>query len=117
MQGDVMTKKFNQVWINQTDLGKKFGLSAVNIGKILIEHQLKDPKSGGATQKGNRRWICEVYPPKKLNSPPPQWDSQFIAMAIDCGLSEDMQTNFEKVSRFYDRIIYKELIDAQKQTL
>jgi hypothetical protein len=55
--------------------------------------------------------------PKKLNSPPPQWDSQFIAMAIDCGLSEDMQTNFEKVSRFYDRIIYKELIDTQKQTL
>jgi hypothetical protein len=51
MQGNIMTKKFNQVWISQTDLGKKFGLSTVNIGEILIEHQLKGPKSGGATQK------------------------------------------------------------------
>jgi len=46
-----MTKKFSQVWVNQTELGKKFGLSAVAIGKILIEHELKDSKNGQATQK------------------------------------------------------------------
>ena len=46
-----MAKKFNQIWINQTGLGKKFGLSAVQVGQILIEHELKDPKSGQATQK------------------------------------------------------------------
>ena len=46
-----MKKKFNQTWINQTDLGKKFGLTAVDVGKILIENELKDPKSGQATLK------------------------------------------------------------------
>lgn len=35
-----MIKKFNQVWANQTNLGKKFGLSAVDVGKILIEYEL-----------------------------------------------------------------------------
>lgn len=45
-----MTKKFNQVWVNQTELGKKFGLSAIAIGKILVEHELK-AKNGQATQK------------------------------------------------------------------
>jgi hypothetical protein len=46
-----MTKKFSQIWVNQTELGKKFGLSAVSVGKILIEHELKDSKTGQATQK------------------------------------------------------------------
>ncbi len=46
-----MTKKFSQVWVNQTELGKKFGLSAIDVGKILIEQELKDPKSGRATPK------------------------------------------------------------------
>jgi hypothetical protein len=46
-----MAKKFNQVWVNQTELGKEFGLSALDLGKILIEQELKDPKSGRATQK------------------------------------------------------------------
>ena len=44
-----MVNKFNRVWSNQTNLGKIFGLSAVAIGKILIEHGLKDHKSGQAT--------------------------------------------------------------------
>ncbi len=43
--------------------------------------------------------------PQKLDSPPIQWNSQFIAMATECGVSEDMQANFEKVSKFYDRIV------------
>ena len=45
-----MKYKFDHVWISQTNLGKQFGLSAIEVGKILIEHQLKDPKNGWATQ-------------------------------------------------------------------
>jgi hypothetical protein len=63
-----VTKKFNQVWINQTDLGKKFELSAVNIGKILIEHQLKDSKSGGATQKAIEEGYAKSTPLKNGTS-------------------------------------------------
>jgi len=43
-------KKFTQIWSNQTDLGKKFGISAVAVGKILIQHELKDPQ----TKQANR---------------------------------------------------------------
>ena len=37
-------KKFNQIWSNQTNLGKKFRLSAIAIGKLLIDNGLKDKK-------------------------------------------------------------------------
>jgi hypothetical protein len=42
-------KKFNQAWKNQTDLGKRFGLSAIAVGKILSEKGLKTGRD--ATQK------------------------------------------------------------------
>jgi len=44
-------KKFNQIWSNQTNLGKKFGLSAIAIGKLLVEEGLKDQKTKLATKK------------------------------------------------------------------
>ena len=44
-------KKFNQMWSNQTDLGKKFGLSAIAVGKLLTEAGLKDPTTKLATKK------------------------------------------------------------------
>ena len=59
-----MTKKFSQVWVNQTELGKKFGLSAMDIGKILIEQELKDPKSGRATQKAIESGYAKSTPLK-----------------------------------------------------
>lgn len=44
-------KKFSQVWSNQTELGKKFGISAIAVGKLLIEAGLKDPATKLASQK------------------------------------------------------------------
>ena len=44
-------KKFNQIWSSQTDLGKKFGLSAIAVGKLLIEAGLKDAVTKSATEK------------------------------------------------------------------
>jgi hypothetical protein len=43
--------KFNQIWSNQTDIGKKFSLSAIAVGKLLIKAGLKDPITKLATQK------------------------------------------------------------------
>lgn len=39
------------MWSNQTELGKKFGISAIAVGKLLIEAGLKDPTTKLATNK------------------------------------------------------------------
>lgn len=44
-------KKFGKIWSNQTDLGKKFGISAIVVGKLLIENGLKDSVTKLATKK------------------------------------------------------------------
>lgn len=41
--------KYNDLWKNQTEIGKMFGISAIKIGKILKENGLKHPKSNHAT--------------------------------------------------------------------
>jgi predicted nucleotidyltransferase component of viral defense system len=43
--------------------------------------------------------------PERLVPPPKEWNVQFTTMAAECGLFQDMQENFEKVSEFYNRII------------
>jgi predicted nucleotidyltransferase component of viral defense system len=43
--------------------------------------------------------------PNNLAPPPVQWNAQFIEMAAECGLSQNMQENFEKISEFYNRIV------------
>lgn len=40
--------------------------------------------------------------PHKLESPPTEWEMQFIAMATECGLSQDMHMSFKTISKFYD---------------
>jgi hypothetical protein len=44
-------KKFREIWSNQTELGKKFDISAIEVGKILIQYGLKDPNTKEATKK------------------------------------------------------------------
>lgn len=41
--------------------------------------------------------------PLKLPTPPIEWETRFIEMAIECGLSQDMQMCFRKISDFYDQ--------------
>ncbi len=43
--------------------------------------------------------------PQRLDPPPAIWDGQFIEMAAECGLSQNMQENFEKISEFYNQIM------------
>lgn len=44
-------QNWSKLWSNQTDLGKKFGISAIAVGKILVEAELKDPITKRATKK------------------------------------------------------------------
>lgn len=43
--------------------------------------------------------------PQRLEPPPAVWNTQFIEMAVECGLPQDMQGSFEKISVFFNRII------------
>jgi len=40
--------------------------------------------------------------PKKLREPPVEWQTQFVAMAAECGLSSDMGEAFKAVAHFYE---------------
>lgn len=40
--------------------------------------------------------------PQRLDPPPAEWNAQFIEMAVECGLSPNMQENFGKISKFYE---------------
>jgi hypothetical protein len=44
-------KTFNQIGSNQTNLGKRFGLSAIAVGKLLVGECMKDQKTKSATEK------------------------------------------------------------------
>ena len=50
-------KKFKNTWANQTELGKRFGLSAIAVGKILIEHGLKN----SGTKEASKKALTEGY--------------------------------------------------------
>lgn len=75
-------KKFNQIWSNQTNLGKKFGLSAIAIGKLLIDNGLKDQKTKMATTKA----IDEGYAkdtPLKDGTPYFMWNIEKVRPLIE----------------------------------
>lgn len=57
-------KDFNKIWSNQTNLGKKFGISAVAVGEILVEFKLKYPASSLATEKAIKEGFAKFTPLK-----------------------------------------------------
>lgn len=58
-----MTKKFRDTWANQSELGKEFALSAVELGKKLKELGLRQA-NGTPTQKAAQEGYCIVTPLK-----------------------------------------------------
>lgn len=56
--------KFKNTWVNQTELGKSFGLSAVAVGKILAEAGLRDAGSKKATGKALEEGFATATPLK-----------------------------------------------------
>lgn len=43
--------------------------------------------------------------PQKLEPLPPEWQTQFNILAIECGLPHDMQINFKQIFKLYDSFI------------
>lgn len=65
------SRSFSKVWVNQTNLGRLFGLSAIAVGKILTSHGLKD--GGGATSKAlSEGWATST--PLKDGTPFFMWN-------------------------------------------
>lgn len=57
-------RKFNDIWANQTNIGKLFGLSAIKVGEKLIEHGLKDKTTKKATDKALEGGFAKETPLK-----------------------------------------------------
>ena len=69
--------KFNRQWESQTNLGKKFGLSSIAVGKILIEHGLKDNKTKHATDKALKEDYAKSTPLKD-ETPHFMWNARKV---------------------------------------
>lgn len=84
VKGDQMSKekKFAQMWSNQTNLGKKFGLSAIAIGKLLVEEGLKDSKTKLATEKAINEGYAKSTPLKD-GTPYFMWNIEKVRPLIE----------------------------------
>ncbi len=74
--------KFSDIWVNQTTLGKQFGLSAVAIGKKLKELGLRS-EDGKPTEQALSEEFCKSTPLKD-GTPFFMWNKQKVA-----GLMQD----------------------------
>lgn len=70
-------KKFREEWGNQTQLGKNFGISAIKVGKILAEHNLRDSTSKVATKKALDEGYAK-FTPLKDGTPHYMWNIKKI---------------------------------------
>ncbi len=84
VKGDQMSKekKFTQMWSNQTNLGKKFGLSAIAIGKLFVEEGLKDSKTKLATEKAINEGYAKSTPLKD-GTPYFMWNIEKVRSLIE----------------------------------
>lgn len=55
-------KKFQDQWMNQTNIGKLFGVSSIAVGKILVQNGLKEGKN--ATEKALKEGYATFTPLK-----------------------------------------------------
>lgn len=87
-----MTKneEFADKWKNQTDIGKRFGLSSVAVGKILASMGLKDDRN--ATQKALDEGYAK-FTPLKDGTPFYMWNATKISDLI--GVDHQRLTNVE----------------------
>ena len=55
-------KGFRDNWASQTDIGKRYGMSAIAVGKVLAEHGLRDATTRLATPKALTDGWCVETP-------------------------------------------------------
>jgi len=73
--------KFRDIWSNQTNLGKSFGLSAIAVGKILVEVGLKDSETNQPTEKALEDGYAKATPLKD-GTPYYMWSKEKVRPLI-----------------------------------
>jgi hypothetical protein len=74
-------KKFRDRWCNQGDLGAKFGMTAIEVGRILIAHGLKDEKTKEATKEALSNGYAR-FTPLKDGTPFFMWDKEKVTRLL-----------------------------------
>jgi hypothetical protein len=100
--------RFRDIWVNQTELGRHFGMSAVAIGKKLCEVGLrteqKDP-----TERAKTEDYCR-FTPMKDGTPFYLWNKEKVAALLrESGMSQLTQQEVDA------RSTAQMLIDLDRQ--
>lgn len=124
--------KFSDIWVNQTTLGKQFGLSAIAMGKQLKELGLRSNETGTPTQEAIDNGFCKSTPLKD-GTPFFMWNKAKVAELMQakghqkldtqeiksCELADDWMRVYkrfqEAVSGIEDEMCYEEAQDIKKQ--
>lgn len=68
-------KKFQDIWVSATDLGRLFGMSAIAVNKALASAGLRDPASKAPTEQALAQgWALAT--PLKDGTPHYMWDKR-----------------------------------------
>jgi hypothetical protein len=92
--------KFADVWVNQTTLGKQFGLSAVAIGKKLKELGLRS-EDGKPTDRALSEEYCKSTPLKD-GTPFFMWHKQKVAELMQASGHQKLDPQEVKVRELAD---------------
>jgi len=100
--------RFRDIWVNQTELGRHFGLSAVAVGKKLIEAGLRT-KQKEPTELAKTEGYCR-FSPMKDGTSFYLWHKEKVAAVFrQEGMNQLSQEEVEACNTA------KELIDLAKQ--
>ena len=92
--------KFADVWVNQTTLGKQFGLSAVAIGKKLKELGLRS-EDGKPTERALSEEYCKSTPLKD-GTPFFMWHKQKVAELMQASGHQKLDSKEVKARELAD---------------
>ena len=124
--------KFSDIWVNQTTLGKQFGLSAIAMGKKLKELGLRSNETGTPTQEAIENGFCKSTPLKD-GTPFFMWNKAKVAELMQVQgdeklddqeiksreLADDWMRVYkrfqEAVSGIEEEMCYEEAQDIKKQ--
>jgi predicted nucleotidyltransferase component of viral defense system len=86
--------------------GDRINSRAKDLIDMVLLLNMRTPRPDAIFQTMEKVFkMRDTHPlPQKLEEPPTEWKTQFIAMADECGLSDNMQTSFEKISEFYNTL-------------
>src|SRR5712692_975952 len=101
--------RFRDIWMNQTELGRHFGISAVAVGKKLSEVGLRDLQQKEPTELAKIEGYCR-FTPMKDGTPFYLWNKEKVAALFrQAGMS---QLSKEEVEA---RATAEQLIELAKQ--